>query len=85
MTANDLLRELAQITGKADVTLSPGPFEIKCNTQDAMAAELLLWIVDKWPDLKMGEMADVLNAAIWWDTFFAASPGIEDRDSRVSP
>jgi hypothetical protein len=71
----DILRDMQGLEAGVVMTLSPGPIEIVCGANDARAAELLLWILGRWPDLKMGEMASTLNAAMWWSTFFATMPG----------
>lgn len=63
-----ILENLQRLTEKTTVTLAPGPISLSCGRVDARAAELLAWMMDRWPELRQGESIDILNAAIWWDT-----------------
>jgi hypothetical protein len=54
------------------VTLAPGPMKLKVGKADTLAAEILLYFLEMYPEITMGDMQDALTAAIWWSTFYAA-------------
>jgi len=76
MKPEDFYLYLAQrVTGPQQLTLAPGPLTIRVNVQDAWAARLLLWLAEHLPeDATIGDLHDVLDAARWWSTFWAALP-----------
>lgn len=65
---------LESLVGQTEpMKLSLPPIPIKVNKQDFMAARLLLWLHEQMPeDATQGDLDDVLDAAKWWATFFAA-------------
>ena len=75
MRVKDFYEGLSQVTASTELTLSPGPVTLKVNAQDALAARLLLWLEQEMPpDATQGDLDDVLDAAKWWATFWAAMP-----------
>ena len=75
MRVKDFYENLSQVTASTELTLSPGPVTLKVNAQDALAARLLLWLEQEMPpDATQGDLDDVLDAAKWWATFWAAMP-----------
>lgn len=47
---------------------------------DAKAAALLLWVAERWPEMKQGELDEVLVAALWWSNTFGAMHKALERD-----
>jgi len=45
---------------------------LKVDKDDTLAAEILLYFLEMYPEITMGDMQDALTAAIWWSTFYAA-------------
>ncbi len=78
MKPRDILHGMTGIQDGTVMTLAPGPIEVKCGLQDARAAELLLWILERWPELKMRETMSTLHSAIWWLIFFSSNPSVEE-------
>lgn len=74
MTPEQFYNDLAnRIDGPSLLTLSPGPVKLAVNKQDAMAARMLLWLVEAMPDdATVGDMEDVLDAAKFWSTFWSS-------------
>lgn len=79
MTPNEYLQELLKVNGPAEAMLSPGPFKIRVSKDDAIAARLIMWLLDQSPDdVTYGQLEDVLDSAKWWLMFFAALVRLED-------
>ena len=75
MRVKDFYEGLSRVTASTELTLSPGPVTLKVNAQDTLAARLLLWLEQEMPpDATQGDLDDVLDAAKWWATFWAAMP-----------
>jgi len=74
MTGTEILKRIQAMSEPGTMSLSPGPFKIRIDVQDARAAELMEWMTERWPELTLGETEDVLAAAIWWTTFLASVP-----------
>jgi hypothetical protein len=73
MTPHDFYNHIQTIDQSTIITLSPGPFAIKVNQHDAMAAKLLLWLEDQMPeDATIHDLTETLNAAQWWSTFWSS-------------
>lgn len=69
MTGDELLERLAAIKESSTITLSPGPFVARVGKYDAIAARLLFWLTEQNPEITVGEIEEVLLAALWWQTF----------------
>jgi len=69
-TPNDILNQVRQIREPTTVTISPGPFVVRCGWQDALAVGIL----ETLEDLTTGEVRDVLIAALWWVDMFSSYP-----------
>jgi len=73
MKVESFYAQLARFTESCILTLSDSKLEIKVGKADAMAARLLLWLVEQMPDdATVGDQFEVLDAAKWWATFFAS-------------
>jgi len=49
------------------MTISPGPFTLMIDENDAIAAELINWLSEKMgDDVRVGDMLHVLDSARWW-------------------
>ena len=65
----DTLRRMAGIDGPA--TLS-AKITIRLSAKDAIAARLLLWLMDEYPDMTQGELDDVLDNAKFWTMYYGS-------------
>lgn len=74
MTPEAFYKRLAQgVDPNSLITLSPGPIRLRIGPQDALAAKLLLWLVEQMPeDATQGDMDDVLESARYWSMFWAS-------------
>lgn len=78
MTPNEFYERLSEQlevieAGKTTLILSPGPFKLRVGRCDAEAAKLLLWLQEGLPDgTTLGELEEVLLAALWWTQFWAS-------------
>ena len=60
------------------ITMSPGPFRIGIGPADAMAAKLILWLLEQLPDdVTTGNFLEVLDCARWWTVYWA---GVHDAE-----
>lgn len=76
-----ILETLARANGEGTLAFNVNRYEVNVDDTDTAAAMLLLTIQDMgWTT---GFTVDVLQAAIWWATYFAsiprATPYIEKR------
>lgn len=67
---------LQLVTESSILSLSPGPWVVRVDVADAMAARLLLWLEEEMPeDATIEDMFDVLDAAHFWATFWSSLKG----------
>ena len=66
----DILNEVREIREPTTVTISPGPFVVRCGWQDAVAVRVL----DMLEELTTQQVRDVLLAALWWVDMFSSYP-----------
>lgn len=73
--------------GAKVLSFGPGPFAFRVGMADVRAARLLIAIQDQYEDLTFGEMRDLLLAALWWMTFWAAQHSEKDTEtaSKAAP
>lgn len=72
MTPIEFYKQLAVTTEQVTLTLSPGPLELRGSPQDALSAELMLWLIERLPDATQGDVEEVLVNALWWWRFWGA-------------
>lgn len=64
--------------------LSPGPVALQIGPQDALAAKLILWLVEQMPeDATQGFLEDVLDSAKFWAVFWSSLE--RDGDAQAAP
>lgn len=83
MKVQQLLDNLRGVEGSMKMTISPGPFTLMVDKQDAIASELIDWIKNKLgDDAKVSDVLHVLDAARWWvitlSTWYSADKHNED-------
>lgn len=87
----EFYRILQNVPGPAHLTFEdcgdlPSPITIKVNQHDAMAAKLILWLLDHMPeDATTGDLFDTLAAATWWATFWSSLSQDEDHQPPTKP
>lgn len=82
MNLSEALEVLQSIKEPTEVDLSPGPFIANCNWQDAVAAKLLVWMLQEMPeDATYGNAERVLTSALWWLQFFIMQPRKNTNES----
>ena len=74
MTPDEFYKRMAEIVETHTIiTLSPGPLRLSVGPQDAMAAKLLLWLMDQMPEAAtVGDVDAVLDATKFWSTFWSS-------------
>lgn len=72
MTPSEFYKQLAITTEPITITLAPGPLTMIGSPQDALSAELMLWIIDRMSDATQGDVEEVLVNALCWSRFWAA-------------
>jgi len=74
MTPEQFYAEFALgIEPDTTMTIRPGPIAFKVGPADALAAKMLLWLIEQIPDdATYGYLDDVLDAARFWSTFWAS-------------
>ena len=75
----DLLLEMSSHTNSAGSWSAD--FEIAIGPSDSMAAQILLWCVEKYPKLETGDLSKALDAAKWWLVLFAAMEKAQKSNS----
>lgn len=60
------------------VTLSPGPIKMQVTEYDRTAMQLILMLIDQYPNNKVGDTLKILDAARWWAIFWASMPDEND-------
>jgi len=74
MTPKEFYEFLATTTGTSTLDFGDS-IQLRIGPQDALAAKLLLWLINAMPDnATTGQMDDALDAAKWWMTFWASMP-----------
>jgi len=64
MTLMQFLENLKAVNNNGRVKFSKT--SIKVNQLDGKAAEAILWLGDKYPELTLGELGQILDNARWW-------------------
>ena len=72
MTPKEFYQQLAITTEQITITLAPGPLKMIGSPQDALSAELMLWLIERMPDATQGDLEEVLINALCWARFWAA-------------
>jgi len=71
MTPKEFYQRLSTLTEKEVITLSPGPIKIIAYPADALAAKMVLWLLEQLPeDATEGDAEDVIDMAKWWIMFW---------------
>jgi hypothetical protein len=65
------------------ITLSPGPIQMQVSEHDRAAMQLILDLIEKCPDVRVGDTIKVLDAARWWAVFWASMPNENDLPERT--
>lgn len=71
MTPNEFYQKMTMIDNESIMTMPQVPIAV--NRFDGIAADLMLWIENKYPDLTQGELEYVLDCAKFWAVFWAAA------------
>lgn len=73
MTPREFYEFLASTSATGTIDFGEAAISLRVGPQDAMAARLLLWLVEAMPeDATIGDLDKVLDAAKWWSTFWAS-------------
>ena len=68
MTGREILQKLIVNRTSGTMAVKPGPFRVAVDEVDSLAAEVLVFLADRSPELTMGQVQDVLLSALWWQT-----------------
>lgn len=68
MLTSELIDKLATINHPA--TIKHPSFCLRVDEVDGEAAELLAWMVERWPELMFDRAAHVCMTAYWWLSFW---------------
>jgi hypothetical protein len=68
MLTSKLISKLATVDRPA--TIEHSAFRLRVDEADGEAAELLVWMVERWPGLTFDHAAHVCMTAYWWLSFW---------------
>lgn len=81
MTPKEFYQQLAITTEQITITLAPGPLKMIGSPQDALSAELMLWLIERMADATQGDLEEVLVNALCWARFWASVRYADGRDT----
>ena len=83
MTPRDFFELMQSGNMKKEISL---PFPLELGTSDILAAELILWLIDKMPEGTIGDINNVLDSAkfwhIYWSSVFYAKSTIQGEKGK---
>ena len=69
MTAESFYKVIAKLKPGSPIGLNGLEFE--CSEADVLAAKIVLYLLAEHPTVTQGEVIDALQAAVFWETFWA--------------